>query len=266
MAMVFNKKGLKRILGHLMSLGKKEVRYLIFLIVALTVLLLGKAFSMMEEDIGEQMVAMDRYNTSLRASSGNAPTDSMVSDRERERLLFEIEERIVKYLFQIPDYTYMSSLETYFRYSPGLLDEIPSCTPLEKGDYRLSSAFGYRVHPISGKRKKHMGLDFAAPRDKQVYATASGTVVSIVRSRTGYGTHIIIRHRFGFRTLYGHLTKILVGKGQFVQQHELIGTVGSSGDSTGCHLHYEVSKNGEKIDPIPSLDLKRKIILELIEQ
>jgi hypothetical protein len=66
MAMVFKKKGLKRILGHMMSLGKKEVRYLVFLIVALTVLLLGKAFSMMEGDIGEQMVAMDRYNRSLR--------------------------------------------------------------------------------------------------------------------------------------------------------------------------------------------------------
>ena len=76
MAMVFKKKGLKRILGHLISLGKKEVRYLIFLIVALTVLLLGKAFSMMEEDIGEQMVAMDRYGMSLRANTGNAPMDS----------------------------------------------------------------------------------------------------------------------------------------------------------------------------------------------
>jgi murein DD-endopeptidase MepM/ murein hydrolase activator NlpD len=266
MAMVFNKKGLKRKMGPLMSLGKKEVRHLIFLIIALTVLLLGKVFSMLEGDIGEQMVAMDRYDMSLRANSGNTIMDSVVSDRERKRLLFEIEERIVKYLFQIPDYTYMTSLETYFRYSPGLLDEIPSCTPLQKGNYRLSSAFGYRVHPITGKSKKHMGLDFAAPRDKKVYATASGTVVSILRSKTGYGTHIIIRHRFGFRTLYGHLTKILVGKGQFVKQHELIGTVGSSGDSTGYHLHYEISKNGERIDPIPSLDLKRKIILELIEQ
>lgn len=266
MAMVFKKFNPKQLLKYLMALGKREVRYLTFLTIALTVLLMGKAFSIMEEDIGERMVAMDRYNASLSANMDNALMDSVVSSKERERLLYEIEERIVKYLFQIPDYSYISSLETYFRYSPGLLDEIPSCVPLEKGDYRLGSAYGYRVHPISGKRKKHMGLDFAAPRDKQVYATASGTVVSIARAETGYGAHIIIRHRFGFRTLYGHLTKILVGKGQFVEQHELIGTVGSSGNSTGYHLHYEISKNGEKIDPIPSLDLKRKIILELIER
>lgn len=264
--MLFKKNNLKQLLEYLKVLGKKEVRYLLFLVVALTVLLLGKAFSAMEEDLGREMMVMDRYSASLRANSENTSLDSVVLEKERERLLYEIEERIVKYLFQVPDYSYMSALKSYFRYSPALLDEIPSCTPLEKGDYRLSSPYGYRIHPISGKWKKHMGLDFAAPRDKQVYATASGTVVSIVRSKTGYGTHIIIRHRFGFRTLYGHLTKILVGKGQFVQQHELIGTVGNSGDTTGYHLHYEIGKNGKKIDPVPSLDLKRKIILGLIER
>jgi murein DD-endopeptidase MepM/ murein hydrolase activator NlpD len=256
----------KYFLKHMNVLSKKEVGYLLFLALTIVVLLLDKGFSTMAENLEEQTLAMDRYNESLKVNSETVPWDSIVSGKERERLLYAIEDGIVKYLYQVPDYSYIASLETYFIYSPRLLDEIPSCTPLEKGDYRMSSAFGYRTHPISGKRKKHLGLDFAAPKDKQVYATASGTVVSVVRSETGYGTQIVIRHRFGFRTLYGHLTKILVHKGQFVRQHELIGTVGSSGASTGYHLHYEVDKNGEKVDPVPSLNLKRNIILKLIEQ
>ena len=87
----------------------------------------------------------------------------------------------------------------------------------------------------------------------------------IIYSKKGYGTHIIVKHRFGFQTLYGHLDKVLARKGQKVKQHELIATVGNSGSSTGYHLHYETIKNEIKIDPRPSLNLKKSIYGHLIQ-
>ena len=188
-----------------------------------------------------------------------------IIDKERGQLLMAIEERIVAYLYQIPDYSYMGALETYLQVRPQLLEQFPSAVPLEKGGYSLTSRYGVRSHPISGKTKKHFGIDLAASSDTPVYASASGTVLDIIHSKKGYGTHIIIKHRFGFQTLYGHLNKILVHKGQQVEQHELIGTVGNTGNSTGYHLHYEILKNKIKIDPRLSLNLKQQIYAHLIE-
>ncbi len=175
-----------------------------------------------------------------------------------------IEEGIVNYLYQVPDYSYITALETYLQYRPELLRQFPSCVPLEKGDYFLSSRYGIRTHPISKKRAVHFGIDLAAPSGKPVYVSATGTVADVIRSDKGYGIHIIIRHRFGFETLYGHLEKVLVSKGQTVHQHELIGTVGSSGSSTGYHLHYEIRKNDARIDPRPSFDLKKTIYVAVM--
>jgi len=246
-------------------LKRKEVRFIIYIVTVLAFFAIEWVLNSSHKKIEEKETTMSFYNQSLKSIIQNPIHDSVVNFKEREQLLYKIENNIVKFLFEIPDYNYIHSLETYLEYSPKLLNEIPSCTPLEKGNYRLSSPFGYRIHPISGKTKKHSGLDFAAPKNKHVFATASGTITKISYSKKGYGTHIIIKHRFGFQTLYGHLTKILVNKGQFVKQHELIGTVGSTGASTGNHLHYEIIKNRKKVDPVPSLNLKRKILLKRIQ-
>jgi len=244
---------------------KKELCYIVFTVLVVGVYFSDGFLSLSTKGLEKKATAMKFYNESLKINVEQPILDSVVNEKKREQLLYAIENRIVQFLYDIPDYSYMKSLETYLRYSPRLLDEIPSCVPLEKGEYDLSSPFGYRIHPISKKKKKHFGLDFAAPKHKRVFATASGTVVSISHSDKGYGTHIIIKHRFGFQTLYGHLTKTLVNKGQFVKQHELIGTVGNSGNSTGNHLHYEIIKNEVKVNPIPSLNLKKNIFYKLIE-
>ncbi|SFZ94864.1 Murein DD-endopeptidase MepM and murein hydrolase activator NlpD, contain LysM domain [Flaviramulus basaltis] len=261
---IFQKINLRTVNKLFGLLRKKELRYVIFTVLIIGVYFSDGFFSLSHKKIEKKATTMNFYNESLKINVENPVLDSVVNDKEREQLLYAIENRIVQFLYEIPDYSLMPSLETYLRYSPRLLDEIPSCVPLEKGNYDLRSQFGYRIHPISGGKKKHFGLDFAAPKNKHVFATASGTVVSISHSEVGYGTHIIIKHRFGFQTLYGHLTKVLVSKGQFVKQHELIGTVGASGASTGNHLHYEVIKNGVKVDPIPSLNLKKNILKKLI--
>ncbi|TVX96082.1 murein hydrolase activator EnvC family protein [Cohnella terricola] len=121
-----------------------------------------------------------------------------------------------------------------------------------KSEYRLSSPFGYRIHPITGSKKLHTGLDMAAPKGTPIYAAETG-VVTVAQSWSGYGNCVIIDHGGGLWTLYGHMSQILVEKGQTVKRGEKIGLVGSTGQSTGNHLHFEVRKNAEPVDPAPYL-------------
>lgn len=124
-----------------------------------------------------------------------------------------------------------------------------------KSDYRMSSPFGYRIHPISGRKKLHAGMDMAAPRGTPVYAAESG-VVTVAQSWSGYGNCIVINHGGGISTLYGHLMSggIYVKKGQIVKRGQKIGGVGSTGQSTGNHLHFEVrNKDFEPVNPAPYL-------------
>ncbi|WP_337382026.1 M23 family metallopeptidase [Phocaeicola coprophilus] len=125
---------------------------------------------------------------------------------------------------------------------------VPSVAPL-KENYRISDRFGYRVHPVSGKRTFHAGLDMAAEYAATVHAAADGTV-SFSGNVPGYGKTVVITHRFGFKTRYAHLTHIYRRKGAVVTKGDVIGFVGSTGLSTGNHLHYEVIKNDRMINPI----------------
>ncbi len=115
---------------------------------------------------------------------------------------------------------------------------------------RISSKYGYRVHPITKRRGSfHKGIDIAAPRGTPVYAAAKGTVYLAKYVRYGYGNLIIIKHEKELSTYYGHLSKILVRKGQRVKKGSLIGKVGSTGRSTGPHLHFEIRKGKKTLDP-----------------
>ncbi len=253
-------------LKSLQSVSKKQVGSIGFLLLLTLFYVNSPITKVWNDSLEETTIAMDGYGKQLGSNLNSTANDTVVRNREREKLLRNIEEKLVAYLYQIPDYSYFPALETYLEYAPMILEQIPSTVPLEKGDYWLSSEYGLRKHPISQKKRKHFGIDLAATSDKYVYASASGTVLSIAHSQKGYGTHIIIKHRFGFETLYGHLNKVLVSEGQTVAQHELIATVGNSGSSTGFHLHYEVVKNGIKIDPMYSLNLKRRIYKNLFRK
>jgi len=114
---------------------------------------------------------------------------------------------------------------------------------------RLSSGFGYRFHPILKMRRFHAGTDFSAPTGTEIYATGDG-VIEKAKYVTGYGNHVVINHGFGYQTLYGHMSKIAVRRGQKIKRGELIGYVGNTGLSSAPHLHYEVIKNGIKVNPI----------------
>jgi murein DD-endopeptidase MepM/ murein hydrolase activator NlpD len=132
-----------------------------------------------------------------------------------------------------------------------LLAAIPAIQPVSNTQLeRVASGFGYRIDPIYKIPKMHAGLDFTASTGTPIYATADGVVIEAGMSTGGYGNHVVINHGFGYETLYAHMVRIKAKRGQKLKRGEVIGWVGSTGKSTGPHLHYEVHKNGTPVDPV----------------
>lgn len=131
------------------------------------------------------------------------------------------------------------------------LASIPSIQPVSNKDLkRLASGFGWRVDPVYRTPRMHWGLDFSAPVGTEVYATGDGMVEQIEDIAWGYGKNIVINHGFGYKTRYAHLSAFKVKVGQKISRGQVIGLVGNTGKSTGAHLHYEVEKDGVKVNPI----------------
>ena len=131
-----------------------------------------------------------------------------------------------------------------------MLAALPAIQPVSnKNLSRIASGYGYRIHPIYKTRKLHTGMDFSAKSGTPIYATGDGKISKLRRSRRGYGNHVIIDHGYGYKTLYAHMKKYIVRKGQKVKRGEVIGYVGCTGTSVAPHLHYEVIKDGRKINP-----------------
>jgi murein DD-endopeptidase MepM/ murein hydrolase activator NlpD len=127
----------------------------------------------------------------------------------------------------------------------------PSIQPISPADhYWLTSTFGYRSDPFTGARKMHAGLDMAGNIGLSIYATGDGVVTSAQFNPYGYGREIQINHGFGYSSIYGHLSKILVKKGERIKRGQLIGELGSTGRSTGPHLHYEIRYHDRAINPL----------------
>lgn len=132
-----------------------------------------------------------------------------------------------------------------------MLASIPAIQPISNENLtRLASGYGMRIHPIYKTTKLHTGMDFTAPKGTAIYATGNGIIFETKKSKRGYGNHIIIDHGYGYKTLYAHMKRIIMNKGQEIKRGEIIGYVGNSGTSVGPHLHYEVHKNGKKINPV----------------
>lgn len=132
-----------------------------------------------------------------------------------------------------------------------LLAAIPAIQPVRNENLKqMASGFGYRSDPFTKVRKFHAGMDFSAKTGTQVFATGDGIVERADNTASGYGNHIVIRHGYGYETLYGHLSKYNVRAGQKVKRGDIIGYVGSTGRSEAPHLHYEVHKNGEVVNPL----------------
>jgi murein DD-endopeptidase MepM/ murein hydrolase activator NlpD len=143
------------------------------------------------------------------------------------------------------------TLEKLVQKKEEMLTAIPAIQPVSNKNLEMvASGFGYRIDPIYKTVKMHTGLDFAAAMGTPIYATGDGTVITSEYDDGGYGNHIIINHGYGYQTLYGHMIKVKARRGERVKRGQVIGWVGSTGKSTGPHCHYEVIKNGDKIDPV----------------
>lgn len=131
-----------------------------------------------------------------------------------------------------------------------MLASIPAIQPIANKDLKyIASGYGWRIHPIYKTEKMHAGMDFTAPVGTPIHATGNGTVSKAEYDGRGYGNNVIVNHGWGFESLYGHMSKIVVRPGQKITRGDLLGYVGNSGTSTGPHLHYEVRKGGNPVNP-----------------
>ena len=132
-----------------------------------------------------------------------------------------------------------------------LLAAIPAIQPVRNENLKsMVSGFGYRTDPFTKARKMHEGMDFTAKTGTPIFATGDGVVERADNTASGFGNHIVIRHGFGYETLYAHLSRYKCRAGQRIKRGEIIGYVGSTGRSEGPHLHYEVHKNGKVVNPL----------------
>ncbi len=134
------------------------------------------------------------------------------------------------------------------------LAAIPAIKPIRedklKRNIRALSGFGMRMHPIFKRKKMHRGMDFTCPKGTDIQATGAGVIEKVVKKKSGYGTHVIINHGYGYQSLYAHMGSVTVKAGEKVSRGQIIGTVGNTGTSTAPHLHYEVIHKGNKVNPI----------------
>ena len=152
-------------------------------------------------------------------------------------------------------------VESLSRRAGDMASCIPAVLPIvpDRSKFRLSSSFGYRSDPISGKTRMHTGFDFALKPGNPVYATGDGVVASVTFDLFNYGNSIVIDHGFGYKTRYAHLKTVLVTEGMKIKRGECIAESGNTGKSTGPHLHYEVMYKGKYVNPVNYFDLDMPI-------
>ena len=158
-----------------------------------------------------------------------------------------------------------ATLDRQRRVSAAVLRTIPAILPVRTTvwtDYRVSSRFGMRWHPLTGRWLHHAGIDLPQPTGASVYATADGRVSRLIREPQGLGLAVTITHASGFQTVYGHLSRQWVQVGQSVKRGQPVGAVGSTGRATGLHLHYTILRRG-KAGPRKAVDPTRFCFLLL---
>jgi murein DD-endopeptidase MepM/ murein hydrolase activator NlpD len=136
-------------------------------------------------------------------------------------------------------------------------EQLPFSMPV-RSNFRLTSGFGYRRDPINGGRRLHAGTDFAGPRGTPILAAGDGTVIFAGR-QSGYGLMVEIRHPFGITTRYAHMSRLRVSEGERVSRGDRIGDMGNTGRSTGTHLHYEVRRSGDPVNPMTFITAGRDV-------
>lgn len=180
-----------------------------------------------------------------RASIQDVTSFKNIDDKNAEMDIEEIKEQdaLAQVIYTMKDES--SSLISEIGEELEYLDCLPDLPPVEG---RLSSGFGYRIHPITGLRSLHLGIDITADKNTPVHAAGSG-VVTYADWRGGFGKVIVISHGYGYQTVYAHNNSMNVSVGDVINKGDVISAVGTTGNSTGPHLHFEIHLDGEAIDP-----------------
>jgi murein DD-endopeptidase MepM/ murein hydrolase activator NlpD len=150
------------------------------------------------------------------------------------------------------------------KYLNQILNLYPNISPIKTIDsIHVSSKFGWRTNPVSGVKHMHTGIDIDMPLGTEIHSTMSGIVEEVIFTpKNGYGKYVVIKNTLGFTTLYAHLNKINVKKGQEIVKNQVIGTLGATGNVTGPNLHYEIFQTGDRKNPLDSLFmLKQRVYL-----
>lgn len=195
----------------------------------------------------------DPIPSSVRqAGYGGSEQYEELRSYENSELLIETAQRLDKLSKQL--YVQSKSYDEIISMSRNkeeMLSSVPAIMPVSNEDLtRTASGFGWRIHPIYKIKKLHEGMDFTAPVGTKIYATGDGVVEKVESSKRGYGKRVVIDHGYGYKTRYAHLEDFNVQRGEEVKRGDVIGYVGNSGLSVAPHLHYEVQKDNEKVDPI----------------
>jgi len=190
--------------------------------------------------------------TVREAGYGGVDKYRQLKDNYNADMIIDVTQRIDKLSKQL--YVQSKSFDEVFdlvKDKANMLASIPAIQPVSNKDLKhMASGYGWRIDPVYKTEKMHTGMDFTAPVGTEIHATGNGVVESVELGRYGYGNEVLIKHGYGYETLYGHMSKIIVRNGQKLNRGDLIGYVGNSGKSTGPHLHYEVHKNGSPVNPI----------------
>ncbi len=203
------------------------------------------------------MLGMDPIDENVW-SGGTGGSDkyaSLIKYPNTGELLIQTKEKVDKLMLQLK--IQKNSLDTIMEKANSreeMLASIPSIKPVRidllNKNLNALSGFGIRLHPVYKVDRMHTGLDFTAPIGTPIQATGNGVVVKADHELIGYGNHVIIDHGYGYSSLYGHMSSYIVKVGDIVHKGQTIGYVGSTGTSTGPHLHYEVRVKGNPVDPI----------------
>jgi len=190
-------------------------------------------------------------NSVRNAGYGGTDRYNKLEGYENSEIIKETSKKLDKIARQL--YIQSKSFDEVFDMAKNknkMLSSIPAIQPINKKLSTIASGFGYRIHPIYKSMHMHTGIDFTAHTGTPVYATGDGVVVDTRSGYIGYGIVCVISHGFNYKTLYGHLSRLLVKPGQKVTRGQVIGYVGSTGVSTGPHLHYEVRFSDRPVNPV----------------
>jgi murein DD-endopeptidase MepM/ murein hydrolase activator NlpD len=206
-----------------------------------------------DDNIYRVIFEADPIPSSIRnAGFGGSDRYKDLEGYSNTELMKETTERLDRITKQL--YIQSKSFDEVVKMAKGkekLIASIPAIMPLNNKNLKHApSGYGWRTHPIYKTQEFHPGMDFTAEQGTPIYATGDGVIEIADANAQGYGNHVVINHGFGYQTLYGHMSRMSATPGKKVKRGDLIGYVGSTGLSTGPHVHYEVIKNGEKVNPI----------------